>query len=149
VNHTARSARTPFLRTGIFAVLSDSLRGGGSGAPSPSLFGFAPSRPSSPEISLGRSASRRLLAPFALAIAALLALAASSASAAQTHAFSISFGSEGTGAGQLNEPSGLAVNEATHDIYVADTGNNRVEKFGSAANFLLAFVPDLSIGAPA
>jgi hypothetical protein len=33
VNHTTRSARTPFLRTGFFATLPDSFRGGGgSGA---------------------------------------------------------------------------------------------------------------------
>jgi hypothetical protein len=59
VNHTARSARTPFLRTGTAARLVTSLRGGGSGAP-----------------------SLRLIGLLGLATAALLALASSSALAA-------------------------------------------------------------------
>jgi hypothetical protein len=38
-----------------------------------------------------------------------------------------SFGSEGTGAGQLEKPSGIAVGEAIGRVYVADTANNRVD----------------------
>jgi hypothetical protein len=89
VSHAQSSAKTPSLRTGFFA----SLRGGGSGAP-----------------------SLRLLAPVALAIAALLALA-SSALAARGHEFTGTIGTpctaEPCGPGELKEPSGLAVNEAS------------------------------------
>jgi len=120
VNHTAGSARTPFLRTGFFAALPDSFRGGGSGARSSVGVG-------------GRTSSLRLLASLALAVAAFLALAASSASAARGHVFKESFGTPGSGTGQLKEPSAVAVDEATHDVYVADSGNDRVDKFDSLA----------------
>jgi hypothetical protein len=59
VNHTTRSPRTPFHRTGTAARLVTSLRGGGSGAP-----------------------SLRLIGLLGLAFAALLAFASSSALAA-------------------------------------------------------------------
>ncbi|MGC2374442.1 MAG: hypothetical protein WA484_11275 [Solirubrobacteraceae bacterium] len=37
-------------------------------------------------------------------------------------------GVEGSGNGQFNAPSGIAVNEATGDLFVADSGNNRIEE---------------------
>jgi hypothetical protein len=56
------------------------------------------------------------------------------AEAARGHVFSTTFGTEGSGAGELREPMGVAVNEATTgptagDVYVADFGNNRVQWF--------------------
>jgi DNA-binding beta-propeller fold protein YncE len=48
--------------------------------------------------------------------------------------FTGSFGSPGSGAGQLGEPVGVAVNEATGDVYVLDKGNNRVEIFNSTGS---------------
>jgi hypothetical protein len=47
------------------------------------------------------------------------------------YGFTGSFGSEGSGNGQFKEPSGVAVNDATGDVYVVDKGNNRVEWFNS------------------
>ena len=44
-------------------------------------------------------------------------------------------GEPGSGPGQLKEPSGVAVNEATGDVYVIDAGNDRVEYFSSAGTF--------------
>jgi tripartite motif-containing protein 71 len=38
------------------------------------------------------------------------------------------WGSEGSGDGQFGEPGGIAVDGAGN-VYVADTGNNRVQKF--------------------
>jgi DNA-binding beta-propeller fold protein YncE len=73
----------------------------------------------------------------------------SAASAAQAHAFSFSFGSPGSGAGQLSlvpaaPGSGMAVNDETGDVYVADTANNRIDEFevnpgSSSAVFLRAW----------
>ncbi len=76
------------------------------------------------------------VAVLSLTFLALLAFS-SSASAARLRAFEKSLGSTGSAAGQmLLRPaevgvagSGVAVNEQTHDIYVADTGNHRIDEF--------------------
>ena len=47
-------------------------------------------------------------------------------------------GIEGSGAGQLTRPGGLAVDGAG-GVYVWDRENHRVQKFGPAGNFLLMF----------
>jgi sugar lactone lactonase YvrE len=41
------------------------------------------------------------------------------------------YGSEGSGAGQFSGPLGLAVNDQTHNVYIVDGGNGRVEEFSS------------------
>ncbi len=48
-------------------------------------------------------------------------------------------GIPGSGAGQFNSPRGLAVDPASHDIYVSDLGNHRVEKFSPSGEFLFMF----------
>ena len=45
-----------------------------------------------------------------------------------------SFGTEGAGNGEFEEPSGVAVNDKTGDVYVVDKGNNRVEWFDSTGS---------------
>jgi len=45
-------------------------------------------------------------------------------------------GEEGAGAGQLHEARGVAV-DANGNVYVADLGNHRVQKFDSAGRFVL------------
>jgi hypothetical protein len=95
-----------------------SLRGGGSGAPS----------------------SRLVFAPL-LASLALLALTAAPALAARGHEYlGETIGepctAEPCGSGELKEPSGVAVNEASGDIYVVDQGNNyayRLDLIGAPA----------------
>jgi hypothetical protein len=88
-------------------------------------------------------------------ISALLAMACSAApaSAFSTHVFSSSFGGPGSEAGQmsLRAPvvlsgggrgvvgSGVAVNAASHDVYVADTGNDRVDEFEPDGTFVRAW----------
>jgi hypothetical protein len=47
-------------------------------------------------------------------------------------------GSEGSGAGQMARPMGVAL-DASGDVYVVDWVNHRVEKFNQAGEFLLAF----------
>lgn len=45
------------------------------------------------------------------------------------------FGSLGSGDGQLKEPHGVATN-ASGDVYVADTKNNRVQEFSASGEYL-------------
>ena len=66
-----------------------------------------------------------------LALFALLGLAAAPALAERGHLFTGSFGAPGSGPGQLGESAGLAVNEATGNIYYLDKANNRVEIFNA------------------
>jgi hypothetical protein len=60
-----------------------------------------------------------------MAMLAVVALAAAAAPAlaARAHVFEGSFGEEGEGPGQLKEPAGVAVNEASGDVYVVDIGS--------------------------
>jgi DNA-binding beta-propeller fold protein YncE len=88
---------------------------------------------------LARSGVRslRLVALFVSAIV-IFALTASSALGAQHYSYSKSFGSPGSGAGQFSL-SGIALNDATHVLYVADAGNNRVDEFSAAGDFIGAW----------
>ncbi len=65
----------------------------------------------------------------------------SPAVAAQSHGFLSFFGSRGSAAGQveLSFESGLAVNQASGDVYVADTGNHRVDEFSESGTFIQAW----------
>jgi NHL repeat len=98
-----------------------------------------------------RAPGSGVLSTFVLLCASVALLAAAaSASAAQDHAYSTSFGEPGSGAGHLSltpfvhgeersSGSGVAVNDETGDIYVADTGNHRVDQFGPNGTFLRAW----------
>jgi len=74
--------------------------------------------------------NRRALGVLATTLGTLL-LFGGTALANSTHTFSQAFGSKGSAAGQLElaSNSGVAVNDETHDIYVADTGNHRIDEF--------------------
>ena len=62
----------------------------------------------------------------------VLALSAGSASAADTHLFEKGFGPDGTSGTAFTEPAGLAVDQSTGELYVADAGEGTVQKFNSA-----------------
>jgi hypothetical protein len=62
-----------------------------------------------------------------------------SAQALTTHEFAYSFGSIGSGSGEFENPSATAVDSTSHDIYVTDPGNFRVEKFDSTGSPILIF----------
>jgi hypothetical protein len=47
----------------------------------------------------------------------------------------------------LSNPQGAAVDEETEAIYIADTGNSRVEEFSASGHFLLAFGGDVNANA--
>jgi DNA-binding beta-propeller fold protein YncE len=70
-------------------------------------------------------------------LTALTFLVAAAPAAAQVSlgGYISSFGSFGSGPGQFNSPSAMAVDPADGSVYVADSGNNRVEKFNSAGVF--------------
>jgi hypothetical protein len=110
----------------------------------------------------GGGASAAILAPVCVLVAALaLAVGATPAFANSVHLFShtIGTGTRGEGAGELEltapmrecysyncrftafavPGSGVAVNNETHDVYVADTGNNRVDEFEADGTFIRAF----------
>ena len=86
------------------------------------------------------AAARLVLCVLALA-AALAAIPASSSTALSQrgHVPVGSFGKQGSGAGEMKEPEGVAVNEATGDVYVVDHGNARVDVFESDGKFKFAF----------
>ena len=58
------------------------------------------------------------------------------------------FGSGGTGAGQFQTPTGVAVNDTTGDVYVADSGNHRIERFDSAGAFISTWGLDVDATNP-
>ena len=49
------------------------------------------------------------------------------------------FGSWGTGAGQFEEPSGIAVNQGTGNVYVGESQNHRVQEFTENGEFIRMF----------
>jgi DNA-binding beta-propeller fold protein YncE len=54
-------------------------------------------------------------------------------------AFSSAFGKEGTGSGEFDEPTGVAVNPVNGIVIVSDEKNNRIEEFAESGAFVRAF----------
>jgi phosphodiesterase/alkaline phosphatase D-like protein len=71
-------------------------------------------------------------------LAGVLALASPSALASDSYPGvpNALFGAQGSGVGQLSGPVGVAVDESSGDVYVADAGNNRVEEFGAEGKYV-------------
>lgn len=57
------------------------------------------------------------------------------ASGDRRYVFTQSWGSEGTGPGEFKDPIGVAIGPSG-DIYVTDTGNNRIQRFQSDGTFV-------------
>ncbi len=83
----------------------------------------------------------------ALTVAASLALALASPAAAAPPPFLTNMGSQGSGAGQLFAPRGVAVHPVTSQVYVADLANSRVVVFTPWGRFVKAFGWDVAPGA--
>ena len=79
-----------------------------------------------------RVGSRRALLGAAMLALALLP-AAPAAAAPRTIA------GPGAGAGKVNGPAGVAVDQETGDLYVGDSANFRIDRFDSEGHFLLAW----------
>ena len=60
------------------------------------------------------------------------------AMAAETYGYVTQWGSKGSGDTQLYGPSGVAVDRSSGNVYVADTYNNRIQKFTSDGKMVLA-----------
>jgi streptogramin lyase/signal transduction histidine kinase len=51
------------------------------------------------------------------------------------YAFGGSFGAIGSGNGQFDQPSGIGA-DSSGNVYIADTANNRIQKFDSSGNYI-------------
>ncbi len=58
------------------------------------------------------------------------------------------FGERGTGAGQFEGPVGVAVDGASHDVYIADQYNHRIDTFEGSGSFLLAWGWEVNLSSP-
>ena len=96
---------------------------------------------------------RRLLlglVPSLCVFALVMLFWGASAQALEVHRFERVFGGAGSGPGELSEPEGVAVNDAIAslaepaggDVYVADKGNGRVERFSASGVYLGQFDGD-------
>jgi DNA-binding beta-propeller fold protein YncE len=97
----------------------------------------SPSRAKAP--SLQQSPHGTLLLASFLAALCVLALAATPALATTGHRYVGQFGGPGSAAGSFSGPAGVAVQQSTGDLYVADQSNNRVQKFAAGGELILAF----------
>ena len=107
-------------------------------------------------------ALRSVVALFAALVVSLTLTAAASANVSFTKAYgwgvvdglsqfetctsTCEDGIYGGGAGQFEEPGGIAT-DSSGDVYVADTGNNRIDEFSAAGAFIKAYGWGVSDGA--
>ena len=85
-------------------------------------------------ISRRESALRGVRIRLPLAVAVAFCLLTSSALAATAHEYKSSFGPDCTEATQFAHPGAVAVDESTHDVYVADLGEHVREVFRCTAD---------------
>ncbi len=121
MKRTEQDTNRLFGKPGVFAVLCGPLRVHGSGR-------------------CIAAPARRALPPLFVSLVALSCWGAP-AWANSLHGFAKEFGGQGPGAGQMQlaPNSGVAVNAATHNVYVADTGNHRVDEFNENGAFVRAW----------
>ncbi len=129
---TEHDATKPSAGIGRSAVLSSLLRAHGAGAPSRG------SRDRAIRAPRGLIATTLAL----LSASLLLAISATPALAKQARLFAGTFGAASNPAPfpanpyPLSAAEFLAVDESSHDVYVTDAANHRVEKFDASGNFL-------------
>ena len=64
---------------------------------------------------------------------------ASPSIAAEGYTLTSYIGSQGTGNGQFQGPTGVAINETTGDIYITDSANNRVQVLSPEGVYIAQF----------
>ena len=77
-----------------------------------------------------------------VAVFVAMLIGAAPADANISHVLKSTFGSSASGVTNpypLSEPIDIAVDQATEDVYVTDSGHHRVEKFGPQGAFILMF----------
>jgi DNA-binding beta-propeller fold protein YncE len=96
-----------------------------------------------------RRSAATALAALGVLIASL-ALASGPAQALSSFGLLGQFGAAGSGDGQFSNPAGVAVDQASGEVYVVDAGNNRVERFGPEGKYLGQFngAPSHLLAAP-
>jgi sugar lactone lactonase YvrE len=67
---------------------------------------------------------------------------------AETGARIGAFGHVGTGDGEFNRPYGIAIDPATHDLYITERDNGRVQRVTSAGTFVMKWGAPGGIGSP-
>ncbi|HEY2345740.1 MAG TPA: hypothetical protein VGH80_07645 [Xanthomonadaceae bacterium] len=72
-------------------------------------------------------------------ICGLFALLLAGDAAAERYSYQSGFGSKGNHPGQFQDPTGIAIDPVSHNLLVADSANNRVERFSSDGNYLGQF----------
>ena len=82
-------------------------------------------------------------------LAGVFLLSSAPALAAEGLGVTATFGTAGSGNDEFAGPAGVAVNQASHDVYVVDRGNNRVERFSSSGAYEAQFNGTEIDGAPA
>lgn len=128
MSRAGSAARSLAKATGDHGVASRTLR---APALSPSFGGSGTSW-----LGLGLLGSALVLA-----LTCVLALAAGPAHAGkQVDSF---FGGFGSGAGEFTNPQGVAVNQATGDVYVAESSRHRVQRFDAEGEFELMWGHDV------
>ncbi len=113
---------------------------GGAGVSAPGLAGACGA-------SLWSAGRTLALTVFVIAVGMLACSAPAMALAQRGHVYGFSFGGEGEGAGQfrfggafkLSEGAGIAVDEASGDVFVVDRGNHRVQEFSETGAFVAAW----------
>jgi hypothetical protein len=94
---------------------------------------------------IARRLTPATLVRLCVVVGALVFSSAPAFAADRGHVFSKTFGGPCAGPGgacepgQLKEPSGMSVNDATGQVYVLDQGNNRIERFSSAGTYIGQF----------
>jgi DNA-binding beta-propeller fold protein YncE len=88
--------------------------------------------PARSRIRVGRS----LAAGVACLAVAFVYLQSATGEAEAAYGFLTKWGQRGTADGEFRDPLGVAVNTASGDVYVADEGNDRVQRFDSTGAFL-------------
>jgi hypothetical protein len=90
----------------------------------------------------------RLVVILSAVIGVLLCCSSASALSQRGHVFGSSFGAAGTGEGEFDTPTGVAVDETSGYVYVVDSGSERVEAFRPSAGGGYEYAGEFKVRSP-